>query len=66
MVSAAGGHHVIKTTYLSRGRMQHADVLSGHDMDQFTRLNVSDLNEVWFESKNVRIREGKRVRVAFP
>lgn len=56
----------METAYLSCGRMQHADVLSGHDMDQFTRLNVPDLNEIWFESKNVRVREGESVRITFP
>ena len=46
--------------------MQHADVLSGHDMNEFTRLDVPDFNEVRLKRKNVRVGEGKGVGVTLP
>lgn len=36
-------------TYLSSGRVKHADVFPGHQMRKFTCLHVSDLDEVRLE-----------------
>jgi hypothetical protein len=35
-------------------------------MDQFARLNVSDLNEIRFEGEYIWIGQGKGARCAFP
>lgn len=48
---------MLATTYLSRRGMQHANVLPRHNVNQFTRFDVSDLYEVGFKCENVRIGE---------
>ena len=35
-------------------------------MNQFARLNMSNLNEAWLERENVRIAQCKRCRCPFP
>ena len=46
--------------------MQHANVLRGDNMYQLASLQLPYLNEVWFKRKEVRMREGKGLRPAFP
>lgn len=46
--------------------MQHADILSSHDVDQFTGLNMPNLDEVGLKRQDVRIGEGEGTRVALP
>ena len=46
--------------------MKHSHILPGHDVNQFARLNMSDLNETWFESQDVRVVQGKALWRAFP
>jgi len=41
--------------HLPSTRMQHPHVLPSHDMNQFARLNMPDLNETRFERQNVGI-----------
>lgn len=46
--------------------MQHANVFARHYVDQFTRLDVSDLNEVGLKSKDVGIRKRECVGITLP
>lgn len=46
--------------------MQHANILTRHDVNQLTRLNVSDLDEVRFKGKYIRIRQCEGIGVALP
>lgn len=52
--------------HLSCARMQHSDVLSGHDMDKLARLDVSDLYETRLERQNVGVAKGEGLRRPFP
>ena len=46
--------------------MQHPHVLSSHHMYQFTRLDVSDLNEARLKGKNIGVVQCKTLWRAFP
>lgn len=46
--------------------MQHANVFARHDVDQFTGLNMSDLDEIGLESKDIGIRKRECVGVTLP
>lgn len=50
-------NRMLETTYFSCRGMQHANVLPRHNVDQFTRFDMSDLYEVGLKCENVGIRE---------
>lgn len=43
----------ISVTYLSGGGMQHANVLSSHNVDQFACFNMPDFYKVRLEGQDV-------------
>ena len=52
--------------YLPCRRMQHPDVLGRLNMDAYSCFNMSNLYKILFEGKDIRIGQGKRLRLAFP
>jgi hypothetical protein len=46
--------------------MQHPHILPSHDMNQFARLNVPDLDEARLEGENIGIMQCKALGSAFP
>ena len=53
-------------THLSSAGVKHSQVLASHNVDQLTRLNVSDLDEIRLECQDVRIVEGERLWCSLP
>lgn len=52
--------------YLSRRRMQHPNILPGHNVDQFTSFNMPNLDKIRLKGEYVRIGQGKGIRIPFP
>ena len=46
--------------------MEHPNIAASHDMNQLTRLDVSDLNETWLKGQDVWIAQRKCLWLAFP
>lgn len=46
--------------------MQHAHILPSHDMNQLTRLNMTNLNETRLKCQDIRVVQRKRLRCPFP
>ena len=46
--------------------MQHSNVLGRHNMHTSARFHMSDLDEAGLESKDIRVGQGKGLRMPFP
>ena len=46
--------------------MQHPDILAGHDVNQFARLDMPNLDEEWLKCEDVWIVECECLWCAFP
>jgi hypothetical protein len=46
--------------------MKHPQVLARHYVDELTGLDVSDLDEIWLERKDIRVIQRECLRCAFP
>lgn len=57
---------MLRETYLSRRSMQHPYILRRQYMHTRTRLHMPNFDEARLKSQYVRIRQGKRLRLAFP
>jgi hypothetical protein len=53
-------------THLPSTRMQKPDVLPSHDMNQFARLDVSDLDEAWLKRQDIWVIQRKTLWCTLP